>query len=231
MICPGVASPECRPGRGTTVRAAVPHRWRRSRLAAPLRVACCLFVVLVASGVPPALAQDPPDSDRSSWNEELEPRIVGRRGMLRVDLGGYLDSVYAADDANPINLTLLGGVSRFFTDRVAFGGGLQGTARLGGDSGGDEVGATAPALHATVGGAFYFSPQSIASFYVGADYWIQLTNREEGDAGSLVGKGGVEGALSSRATVFVEAGYGIGFTAADGLPRRLVGRAGMRVTF
>jgi hypothetical protein len=63
------------------------------------------------------------------------------------------------------------------------------------------------------------------------DYWGQLTQRGERDRGSAVGVLGAEGALSSRASVFVEGGYGMGLRrGAEGeLLTRITGRVGFRL--
>ena len=86
-------------------------------------------------------------------------------------------------------------------------------------------------LHAFGAAAYYFTPQSMASFYAGAGYWAQITARDGADRGFILGLGGIDAALSSRANVFVEGGYGIGLTKTDdGATRqRFVARLGVRV--
>jgi hypothetical protein len=73
----------------------------------------------------------------------------------------------------------------------------------------------------------------MASVYAGPAYWAQITGRDGPDAGFLVGLGGVEAALSSRATVFMEGGYGFGLTKTedDATRQRFVARVGVRVKF
>ena len=50
------------------------------------------------------------------------------------------------------------------------------------------------------------------SLYGAGEYWAQLTQRAEQDAGSIVVKLGLHAALSSRASLFAEGGYGFGLT-------------------
>lgn len=73
----------------------------------------------------------------------------------------------------------------------------------------------------------------MASLYSGVDYWAQLTQRSGPDAGSLVGTFAVQGALSSRASLFVEGGYGVALTKSAGNDTltRYVGRVGVRLKF
>jgi len=124
-------------------------------------------------------------------------------------------------------------VTRFLTDRIAIRGGLAGTGTFGGDDTDQPAGIGAPALHGTAGAVFYFSPQSMVSLYSGIDYWAQLTQRADSDAGSLVGTLGVQGAMSSRASIYLEGGYGLGLSTGeeDETLRRFVGRIGVRLKF
>jgi hypothetical protein len=80
---------------------------------------------------------------------------------------------------------------------------------------------------------YYFTPQSIVSAYAGVDYWAQLTQRAEADAGSIVGTLGLQGAMSSRVSAFVEGGYGPALTRGDDDERlwRVIGRVGVRLKF
>jgi hypothetical protein len=112
-------------------------------------------------------------------------------------------------------------------------GGLLGAGRFGGDTEDEPVGPGASALHALAGAHWFFTPQSMASFYAGGEYRAQLTRRAERDAGTMLGKAGVEAALSSRAHFFVEGGYGIHLTrgADDERQTRIVGEIGLRIKF
>jgi hypothetical protein len=73
----------------------------------------------------------------------------------------------------------------------------------------------------------------MASLYAGGEYWAQLTQRATSDAGVMVGTLGLQGLVSSRASVFIEGGYGVGLTRGDEgeLRSRIVGRAGVRLKF
>ena len=73
----------------------------------------------------------------------------------------------------------------------------------------------------------------MASFYAGADYWGQITQRNGLDAGTLVGVAGVQGALSSRVSLFLEGGYGAALQKNDDDVRvtRIIGQIGVRLKF
>jgi hypothetical protein len=80
---------------------------------------------------------------------------------------------------------------------------------------------------------FYFTPESIISFYTAAEYWAQLTRRSGADSGSVVGKAGLQAAVSSRASFFLEGGYGVRITKGDEgeLLTRITGQVGLRIKF
>lgn len=187
-----------------------------------------LFVVFSA-GV--ACAQTPAEATRPT-SEETEPRVIGATGTLMMGAAGYLDRFSSSEDRFPINYAVHVDVGRFLTPRIVLRGGIVGSASVGGE---DDlpVGPGVPALHALVGGLYYFTPQSMASLYVGAEYWAQLTQRATRDAGVVFGTFGVQGLVSSRASVFIEGGYGVGLTRGDEdeLRSRIVGRAGVRLKF
>ena len=69
--------------------------------------------------------------------------------------------------------------------------------------------------------------------YAGVEYRAQLTDRPESDAGSVLGKGGLEAAVSSRVLVFIEGGYGARLTRGedDELQTRIVAEVGFRIRF
>jgi len=162
--------------------------------------------------------------------EEVEPRIVGQRGTTVLGVSGFLDKVSSSEQVFPINFTVQAGGGRFITDRFFAQGGLVGSMTARGE---DELEAArgVPALHAYGGLSFYFKPRSMVSPYVGAEYTVQLTRRLARDKGFGVLKGGVEASVSSRASVFVEAGAGIGFSRGDEdeLLTRVVGLVGVRL--
>jgi hypothetical protein len=194
-------------------------------------VALCVTLAFFLYGTS-AYAQQP--SSVIPRSDDVEPLRVGDAGTTMIGVGGYVDQFYVPDRASPINFTAEIDVGRFLTRRIAVHGGLRGAGSAGGDTAGDlPTGNGALALHVIGGARFYFTPQSIASLYAGGEYWNQITQRAAGrNAGTIVGTGGVQGALSSRASLFLEGGYGIGLTRDDGgLPRRIVGRIGVRLKF
>jgi hypothetical protein len=149
-----------------------------------------------------------------------------------IGAAGYVDRFSSSEDRFPTNYTLHVDVARFVSARIVIRGGLVGTTSAGADE--DlPTGPGASALHALVGGLYYFTPRSMASLYAGGEYWAQLTQRAGSDAGVIVGTFGVQGLVSSRASVFIEGGYGVGLTRGDEgeLRSRIVGRAGVRLKF
>ena len=183
-----------------------------------------LACVLLASSASLALAQS---------SEEVEPRIIGARGVMSLGLSGFVDKFMSSEDTFPLNATVHVDVTRFLTSRIAVRGGLLGTAAFGGDA---EDGTTGPgvvAMHAIGGAFYYFTPQSMVSLYAGGEYRAQLTHRAERDAGTLCGKGGLEAAVSSRVSVFVEGGWGARLTRGDEdeLQTQIVGEIGFRIRF
>ena len=204
----------------------------------------CLFVGAMVMGCAassagqvtgPADVQTPavmPAVDRPlTPDEDVEPRAVGGPGRTAIGLAGYADRITSEDDDLPFHVTLQVDVSHFLTKRIAVRGGVIGSAALGGDPDDVPAGIGVTALHAFGAANYYFTPGSMASVYAGAGYWAQITAREGPDGGSILGLGGVEAALSSRATVFVEGGYGLALTRTDdGATRqRFVARVGVRV--
>ena len=185
--------------------------------------------VLLHGGV--AFAQAPA-ANAPSASEETEPRIIGTTGTTMIGAAGYVDRLSSSEDVFPTNYTLHVDAGRFIASRIVVRGGLVGTTSLGAE---EELptGPGAIALHALVGGLYYFTPRSMASLYVGGEYWAQLTQRATSDAGVMVGTLGVQGLVSSRASVFIEGGYGVGLTRGDDgeLRSRIVGRAGVRLKF
>ena len=201
-----------------------------------MRVTCLLVATFLAGAVVPARAQVTGQADAPppavTPGEDIEPRVIGTPGTMALGLAGSGDQITSGDDYLPFNLTLQVELSRFLTHSIAVRGGVVGSAALGGDSDDRTDGTGQPALHAFGAGLYYFTPQSLASLYAGAGYWWQMTARgDSADAGSVLGLGGVEASVSSRATVFVEGGYGIGLTKSDdGATRqRFLARVGVRL--
>ncbi len=165
--------------------------------------------------------------------EDLEPRTVGGAGVTTIGLAGFIDRFSSSESTFPTQLTLQADAGRFVTGRIAVRGGLIGSTTIGGDE--DEVvtGPGAAALHARGAALFYFTPQSMASVYAGIEYRAQQTKRADQDAGTALGLGGVEASLSSRASVFVQGGYGARLTRGDDGEQqwRLVADIGFRIRF
>ena len=200
-----------------------------------MRVTCLLVAAMVIGSVAPSAAQvtSPADAPAPAVtpNEDVEPRVVGQPATTAIGLAGYADRITSEDDNLPLHLTLQVDVSHFLTKHIAVRGGVVGSGALGGDPDDVPTGIGVTSLHAFGAANYYFTPQSMASFYAGAGYWAQLTGRDGADCGSILGLAGMEAAVSSRATVFVEGGYGIGLTKTDdGATRqRFIARLGVRV--
>jgi hypothetical protein len=165
--------------------------------------------------------------------EDLEPRTVGGPGVTTIGLSGFVDRYASSESTFPTHLSLNADVTRFMTTRFAVRGGLIGSTTFGGADDEPITGPGAAALHALGSVLFYFTPQSMASFYTGAEYRAQLTDRAEKDAGTLLGLGGLQAALSSRTSVFVQGGYGGRLTRGEEgeFQSRLVGEVGFRLRF
>ena len=176
--------------------------------------------------------QTAPQSNQIT-SEDLEPRTIGSSGTTLVGVAGYVDKFSSSEDALPWNYTVHVDVTRFLTNRLAVRGGLAGSGTFGGEDSDQAAGIGVPALHATAGAQFYFTPQSMLSLYSGIDYWAQLTQRADSDAGSLIGTLGAQGAMSSRASIYLEGGYGFGLSKGeeDETLRRFVARVGVRLKF
>ena len=187
-----------------------------------LAIGLCVFVV---SG-PVVHAQT---AAAPAASEEIEPRTIGSAGTLLIGFSGYADRFFSRSDDAPLNYTLQIDATRFVSDRIALHGGLTGSNRLGEDEEDLLEGLGAPALHAFVGARFYFTPDSMGSVYAGAGYWVQITDRRDGDTGVVMGIAGFQGAMSSRASVFVEGGYGFGLESGDSRVARMTALIGVRL--
>jgi hypothetical protein len=173
-------------------------------------------------------------SAASAQSEEIEPRVVGAAGAMSLGVSGFVDRLMSSEDTFPLNVTLHVDVTRFLTERIAVRGGLIGTAAFADDDADEEPTALGgAALHAVACGFLYFTPRSLVSPYAGIEYRAQLTDRPESDAGTVLGKGGLEAAVSSRALVFLEGGYGARLTRGedDELQTRIVAEVGFRIRF
>lgn len=167
-------------------------------------------------------------------SEEVEPRIIGTAGTMLTGFSGYIDRFFSSERGLPFNYSMQIDVGRFVSRHLVVRGGMRGSGSVGGDDAEDlATGQGAPALHAFAGVLHYFRPQSMASFYAGADYWGQITKRNGLDAGTIVGVAGLQGALSSRVSLFLESGYGAALQKNDDDVRvtRIIGQVGVRLKF
>jgi hypothetical protein len=164
--------------------------------------------------------------------EETEPRVIARPGTTLVGFSGYVDRFFSSEAVFPINFTAQLDLCRFVTKRFAIRGGVVGSGSVKGDNS-DELaaGSGAPSMHALAGVLYYFTPDGIVSAYVGGEYWAQLTQREGRDNGSLFGVAGMQAAISSRASFFVQAGVGgrVNRGDDDELLTRFVAQVGLRI--
>lgn len=182
-----------------------------------------------------AHAQDStPPPATTIQSEEIEPRIVGRAGTMWVGFSGFADRFFSVEETFPANYTAQIDICRFLTRRIAVRAGVVGTGQFGGDPDEeDEVqgGSGAPAIHAAGGVMYFFTPQSIVSPYLGAEYWAQLTQRADRDSGSVLGIAGVQASVSSRASFFVQGGYGMRINRGDDneIVSRFVVQLGVRL--
>jgi hypothetical protein len=168
--------------------------------------------------------------------QDMQERSVGYAGAMQISFSGFADKFFSSDDTKPTIFSVQVEVGRFITERWVVRGGLIGSGRFGGDAT-DESG-TGPgvaSLYGFGGLSYYFTPQSLLSAYVGSDYSAQLTNREAGDRGTLLGKLGLQAVLSERLSAFLEGGYGISLTApasdSGSRDQRFTGQIGFRFTF
>jgi hypothetical protein len=165
--------------------------------------------------------------------EDIEPRIVGAAGTNSLGIGGFIDSFSSSEETFPLHATVHVEVTRFLTDRIALRGGVIGSTTFRDDN--DEIvtGPGAASLHALVSGLYYFTPRSMLSLYTGVEYRAQLMRRAEQDSGTALGLGGLQATISSRASLFVQGGYGARLTRGDDgeLQTRLTGEIGVRIRF
>jgi hypothetical protein len=180
-----------------------------------------MALALCAIAAAPAAAQ-----------EDIEPRVVGGRGTMSVGVSGFVDRFASTEETFPTQATVHVDVSRFVTGRFAVRGGLIGSAAFGGDEDA-ATGPGTPALDALGAVLYYFTPQSLASFYAGAEYRAPLTGRADKEAGSALGLAGVHATISSRASIFIQGGYGARLTRGDEgeLQTRITAEVGFRIKF
>jgi hypothetical protein len=169
----------------------------------------------------------------AAWaQEDIEPRIVGSSGTMMAGVSGFIDRFSSTEDDFPWRVALYFDVGRFVTSRIAVRGGVVGATTFN-DEDDESSGSSASSIHGFASALYFFTPQSMVSLYSGAEYRAQLNRRAERDAGTLLGVGGVQAMLSSRAGLFVEGGYGVRLTDGDEGEKltRLTGQVGVRIRF
>jgi predicted porin len=193
-----------------------------------------LFICLLAVCLYPCAVRA--QSADTARPEETEPRIIGRFGTTWLGFSGYADRFFSSEDALPTNYTAQVEVCRFVTERFVVRIGAVGSGRFGGEMSDDASdaaasGSGAPSMHVTGGVLYYFTPRSILSAYLGAEYWAQLTERSGRDTGSVLGIAGVQAAVSSRASFYIQGGIGTRVNRGDEneLLTRFVAQVGLRL--
>ncbi len=173
----------------------------------------------------------------AATGEEVEPRIIGHTGMTLLGVSGTMSRFFSTEQLMAGTYTVQVDAHRFIFSKVALRFGVVGTDALGvpdDDEDDDSSTSTSTTALEAIGGAlYYFTPESIWSFYAGGEYRARLTSRFSGDAGSAGAIAGLQGALSARASFFVEGGYGLRLRRGDegDLQTRIVGLAGVRFRF
>lgn len=165
--------------------------------------------------------------------EEVEPRVIGQTGVTLLGVSGTMSRFFSAEQLMAGTYTVQVDAHRFILSKVALRFGVVGTGAFGVAADDDRAGTSTTALEALGGALYYFTPESIWSFYAGGEYRARLTSRVSGDAGSAAAIAGLQGALSARASFFVEGGYGLRLRRGDegDLQTRIVGLAGVRFRF
>jgi hypothetical protein len=172
----------------------------------------------------------------AAQSEDVEPRVIGHAGVTLLGASGTMSRFFSSEQLMAGTYTVQVDAHRFISSKIAIRLGVVGTDVFGGESDEDEdesPGSTTTALEALGGALYYFTPESIWSFYAGGEYRARLTHRFSGDAGSAGAIAGLQGALSARASFFLEAGYGLRLRrgSESELQTRIVGQAGVRFRF
>jgi hypothetical protein len=194
-----------------------------------LRAGCLRTLALVAISVVTSALH------ASAQSEDVEPRTIGARGTTLVGLSGSVTRFFSSEDVIPGRYTVQIDGHRFVFNKIAVRFGVVGSGGFGGSSSDDETDPDlgTAAVEALGGALYYFTPQSIWSLYAGTEYRARLTERLTSDPGTVNGIVGLQGAFSSRASFFVEGGYGLRLQRGDEgeLHTRIVGLAGVRFRF
>lgn len=186
----------------------------------------------LVTAVTPIAAQQP-DITQAPVSEDVEPRTIGDDGTTLIGLSGYVDRFFSSERGMSTNYTTQFDIGRFVTPTLVVRGGLAGSGTVGGEDVDTSAGIGVPALHLSAGLLHYFTPRSMLSLFVGGEYSTALTRRDATDRGSLLGLFGIQGAMSARASVFVEGGYGLALMRGedDEALARAAGRIGLRLKF
>jgi hypothetical protein len=174
----------------------------------------------------------------AATGEEVEPRVIGHAGVTLLGVSGTMSRFFSTEQLMAGTYTVQVDAHRFVLSKVALRLGVVGTDAFGAadddeDEDDDSTSTSTTALEILGGALYYFTPESIWSFYAGGEYRARLTSRFGGDAGSAGAIAGLQGALSARASFFVEGGYGLRLRRGDegDLQTRIVGLAGVRFRF
>lgn len=179
------------------------------------------------------IAAQPPAITQPPLSEDVEPRTIGDTGTTLIGFSGYVDRYFSSERGMAANYTTQFDIGRFVTPTLVARGGIAGSGSLGGEDTDTSAGIGVPALHLSAGLLHYFTPRSMLSLFAGGEYATALTRRDATERGSLMGLFGIQGALSARASVFVEGGYGIALMRGedDEALSRTAGRIGLRLKF
>jgi hypothetical protein len=200
-----------------------------------------VFVAVLLGSVTTACAQ----------SEDVEPRIIGHRGVTLLGVSGSLSRYFSPEDLFAGTYTVQVDGHHFISKKIAVRFGAIGSDTFGGDShdsdsddsdadesdssDNDDTGTSlaASAVEVLGGAVYYFTPESVWSFYGGGEYRARITNRLTNDIGSANAIVGLQGALSSRASFFIEGGYGFQLRRGDEgeLQTRIIGQGGVRFRF
>ena len=173
-----------------------------------------------------------PQAVTPAVEEEIEPRIIGRPGTTMVGVSGFVDRAFSTEALMPLNYTVEAGGLRFITTHIAIDAAVAGSGSFGGDASESVPAGTGVASLRLMAGALYFlRPRSMISLYGGGDYATQLSRRSGSERGVIVGKVGIQAAMSARAALFVEGGYGFAITTGSAGERvtRIQGLVGLRI--
>jgi hypothetical protein len=149
-----------------------------------------------------------------------------------IGMSGFVDRAFSTEALMPLNYTVEASGLRFITRHIAVDGAVAGSGSFGGDdSASVPTGIGVASLRLMAGGLYFLTPQSMISLYGGGDYATQLTRRSGSERGAVVGRLGIQAAMSARVTLFVEGGYGFAVTTESAGERvtRIQGLIGLRI--